>query len=115
MYSSDKLYIRVEACNKLYQLLDKMPESGEVRAKLQPNPKGRPGESYKRVESGRGALDYYIVSDGSPKPYMVKTSIGSFRNLLALPHLLVGSKVGDMKVAWFKDPDGNILNIVNRQ
>jgi catechol 2,3-dioxygenase-like lactoylglutathione lyase family enzyme len=21
---------------------------------------------------------------------------------------------GDMKVAWFKDPDGNILNIVNR-
>jgi hypothetical protein len=20
---------------------------------------------------------------------------------------------GDMKVAWFKDPDGNILNIVN--
>jgi len=21
---------------------------------------------------------------------------------------------GDMKVAWFKDPDGNILNIINR-
>jgi hypothetical protein len=23
-------------------------------------------------------------------------------------------RAGDMKVAWFKDPDGNILNIVNR-
>jgi NADH-quinone oxidoreductase subunit D len=81
-----------------------MPESGEVRAKLHPNPKGRPGESYKRVESGRGALDCYIVSDGSPKPYMVKMSIGSFRNLLALPHLLVGSKVGDMPcVYWSLD------------
>ena len=22
--------------------------------------------------------------------------------------------VGDMKVAWFKDPDGNILNLINR-
>jgi hypothetical protein len=21
---------------------------------------------------------------------------------------------GDMKVAWFKDPDGNILNVINR-
>ena len=33
-----------------------MPESGEVRAKLQPNPKGPPGESYRRVESGQREL-----------------------------------------------------------
>lgn len=90
-----------EACHILTQLLDKMPESGEVRAKLQPNPKGPAGESYKRVESGRGALGYYIVSDGSPKPYRVKMSVGSFRNLLALPHLLVGSKMADMpSIYW---------------
>ena len=90
-----------ESCHIIRQILDKMPQSGEVRAKLQPNPKGPPGESYKRVESGRGALGYYIVSDGTPKPYRVKMSVGSFRNMIALPHLLVGSKLADMpSIYW---------------
>jgi len=90
-----------ESCHILRQLLDKIPQSGEVRAKLQPNPKGPPGESSKRIESGRGALGYYIISDGSPKPYRVKISVGSFRNMLALPFLLIGSKLGDMpSIYW---------------
>jgi NADH-quinone oxidoreductase subunit D len=90
-----------ESCYIMEQLLDKMPESGEVRAKLQPNPKGPPGEAYRRVESGRGALGYYIVSDGKPRLYRVKISVGSFRNILALPHLLVGSRMADMpSVYW---------------
>jgi NADH-quinone oxidoreductase subunit D len=90
-----------ESCYILEQLLDKMPASGEVRAKLQPNPKGPPGESYRRVESGRGALGYYIVSDGTPKPYRVKMSVGSFRNMLALPHLLVGQRLADMPAVYW--------------
>ena len=90
-----------ESCQIIRTLLDKMPESGEVRAKLQPNPKGPAGESYKRVESGRGALGYYIVSDGTPKPYRVKLSVPSFRNMLALPYLLIGSKLADMpSIYW---------------
>lgn len=90
-----------ESCHIMRQLLDKMPPTGEVRTKLQPNPKGPAGESYKRVESGRGALGYYIISDGSPKPYRVKISVGSFRNMLALPFLLIGSKLGDMpSIYW---------------
>jgi NADH-quinone oxidoreductase subunit D len=90
-----------ESCHIMRQLLDKMPDSGEVRAKLQPNPKGPAGEAYRRVESGRGALGYYIVSDGTPRPYRVKMSVGSFRNMLALPHLLVGAKLADMpSIYW---------------
>jgi NADH-quinone oxidoreductase subunit D len=90
-----------EGCHIIKQLLEKMPDSGDVRTKLQPNPKGPAGESYKRVESGRGALGYFIVSDGSPKPYRVKMSVGSFRNMIALPHLLVGSKLADMpSIYW---------------
>ncbi len=90
-----------ESCHIIRELLDKIPKSGEVRAKLQPNPKGPAGESYKRVESGRGALGYYIVSDGTPKPYRVKLSVGSFRNMLALPFLLIGSKLADMpSIYW---------------
>lgn len=90
-----------ESCHIIRQLLDKVPQSGEVRTKLQPNPKGPPGESYKRVESGRGALGYYIISDGTPRPYRVKISVASFRNMLALPFLLVGSKLADMpSIYW---------------
>ena len=90
-----------ESCYIMRQLLDKIPQSGEVRAKLQPNPKGPAGEAYRRVESGRGALGYYIISDGTPKPYRVKISVGSFRNLLALPHLLVGAKLADMPAIYW--------------
>jgi NADH-quinone oxidoreductase subunit D len=90
-----------ESCHIIEQLLDKMPASGEVRAKLQPNPKGPAGESYRRVESGRGALGYHIVSDGTPKPYRVKISVGSFRNMLALPHLLVGQRLADMPAVYW--------------
>lgn len=90
-----------ESCYIIEQLLDKMPQSGEVRAKLQPNPKGPPGEAYRRVESGRGALGYYIVSDGTPKPYRVKISVGSFRNMLALPYLLVGQRMADMPATYW--------------
>jgi NADH-quinone oxidoreductase subunit D len=90
-----------ESCHIIEQLLDKMPQSGEVRAKLQPNPKGPPGEAYRRVESGRGALGYYIVSDGTPRPYRVKISVGSFRNMLALPYLLVGQKLADMPAVYW--------------
>ena len=46
-------------------------------------------------------LGYYIISDGTPRPYRVKISVGSFRNMLALPHLLIGSKLGDMpSIYW---------------
>jgi NADH-quinone oxidoreductase subunit D len=65
------------------------------------NPKGIKGESYRSVESGRGALGYYIVSDGTTRPYRVKMSVASFRNILALPHLLVGSRLGDMPAIYW--------------
>ena len=90
-----------ESCHIIEQLLDKMPQSGEVRAKLQPNPKGPAGEAYRRVESGRGALGFHIVSDGTPKPYRVKISVGSFRNMLALPFLLVGQRLADMPAIYW--------------
>ena len=44
---------------------------------------------------------HITVSDGSPRPYRVKASVGSFRNLLALPFLLTGSKLGDMPTIYW--------------
>ena len=53
------------------------------------------------LNQGGGALGYYIVSDGTPRPYRVKISVGSFRNMLALPHLLVGAKLADMPAIYW--------------
>jgi NADH-quinone oxidoreductase subunit D len=82
------------------QCLKDIPE-GSFRAKLPPMPKGPPGESYKRVESGRGALGHYIVSDGSPKAYRHKISVPSLRNLLVLPYLLKGARLADLPMIYW--------------
>ena len=69
----------MESCNIIRQALQKMPKSGSVRVKLKPNPKGKGlATVYKRVESGRGSLGYYIVSDGKPEPYRLKTECSFF-------------------------------------
>jgi NADH-quinone oxidoreductase subunit D len=95
------IYDIQQSLNIIRQCLRKMPASGEVRAKLQPNPRGPPGEAYRRVESGRGALGHYIVSDGTPKPYRHKMSVPSVRNLSAMPHLLKGARLADLPVIYW--------------
>ena len=90
-----------ESCKIIKDALQKMPKSGSVRTKLKPNPKGGNDEVYRRVESGRGALGYYIVSNNRPEPYRVKISVGSFRNLICMPYLLKGEKLGNMPAVYW--------------
>lgn len=82
------------------QCLDKMP-SGPVRAKLSPQQRTIVGEAYTRVEAARGAMSFHIISDGGTKPYRVKISVPSMRNLIALPRLLIGSHVADMPAIYW--------------
>ena len=90
-----------ESCNIIREALEKMPKSGAVRKKLKPNPKGGDVSVYKRVESGRGSLGCYIVSKSKPEPYRLKLSVPSFRNLIALPYLLKGEKLGNMPAVYW--------------
>jgi NADH-quinone oxidoreductase subunit D len=53
------------------------------------------GEVYVPVESPRGELGYYVVSDGGHKPYRVKIRDPSFVNLQAVPHMVEGGLVAD--------------------
>jgi len=91
----------LESCKIIRNALEKIPKSGSVRVKLKPNPKAGNVETYKRVESGRGSLGMYIISNGKPEPYRVKISVGSFRNLICLPYLLKGEKLGNMPAVYW--------------
>ena len=53
------------------------------------------GEAYQAVESPRGEIAYYIVSNGTSKPYRVFMRTPSFGNLQALPNLLEGRLIAD--------------------
>jgi NADH-quinone oxidoreductase subunit D len=53
------------------------------------------GEVYSAVESPRGELGCYIVSDGGPKPYRIHVRAPSFVNLQAVPLLIRGGSVSD--------------------
>ncbi len=108
-----------ESIRILAQLLDQMP-SGDYRVqdkKVTPPPRARidesmealihhfkiftegfkvpAGEVYAAVESPRGELGCYMVSDGSAVPYRMHIRGPSFVNLQTLPHLMRGGMVAD--------------------
>jgi len=54
------------------------------------------GEVYAAVESARGEVGYYVVSDGGSMPYRVKIRAPSFVNLQALEYACVGGQFADL-------------------
>jgi len=108
-----------ESIRILAQILDQMP-SGDYRVqdrKVTPPPRARidesmealihhfkiftegfkvpAGEVYAAVESPRGELGCYMVSDGSAVPYRMHIRGPSFVNLQTLPHMMQGGMVAD--------------------
>ena len=53
------------------------------------------GEVYQAVESPRGEIAYYVVSNGTSKAYRIFMRTPSFGNLQALPALLEGRLLAD--------------------
>ncbi len=101
------------------QILDKMPR-GDYRIqdrKVTPPPRARidesmealihhfkiftegfkvpAGEVYRAIESPRGELGCYMVSDGTGKPYRMHIRGPSFVNLQTMPHMLRGGLIAD--------------------
>ena len=54
------------------------------------------GEVYQAVESPRGEMGYYVVSDGTAKPYRVHMRNPSFATLQALPAMCEGRLLADV-------------------
>jgi len=54
------------------------------------------GEVYQAIESPRGELGFYLVSDGSPKPFRCHVRAPSFANLQALSKMIEGRLLADV-------------------
>jgi NADH-quinone oxidoreductase subunit D len=55
-----------------------------------------PGEVYQAVEGGNGELGFYVVSDGSGRPYRVRVRPPCFMGMGALNKMLVGRMIADI-------------------
>lgn len=53
------------------------------------------GEAYGRIESPKGELGFYVISDGSPNPYRYHVRAPSFINLTILEDMCLGQRVSD--------------------
>jgi NADH-quinone oxidoreductase subunit D len=54
------------------------------------------GEVYQAVESPRGEMGYYVVSDGTAKPYRVHMRSASFANLQSAPKMCQNRLIADV-------------------
>ncbi len=54
------------------------------------------GEVYQVIESPRGEVGYYVVSDGTTQPYRVHVRGPSFGNLQAVPRMVEGTLIADV-------------------
>jgi NADH-quinone oxidoreductase subunit D/NADH-quinone oxidoreductase subunit C/D len=84
-----------ESIKIIEQLIDNIPD-GDFQAKTKAVLKLPKGEFYQRVETARGELGVYIVSEGGTTPYRIKFRSPGFSNLSCLDHITRGGKIGDL-------------------
>jgi NADH-quinone oxidoreductase subunit D len=83
-----------ESLDILDQLVDNIPQGPimlELKAVKPPK-----GEFYQRVETARGELGVYIVSDGGPSPARIKYRTPNFSNLFIINKIAAGHKIADL-------------------
>jgi NADH-quinone oxidoreductase subunit D len=92
MVRMDEMY---ESMLIIEQLIDNIPE-GDYTAKMKAVIKLPAGEYYQRVESARGELGLYCISDGNKTPYRLKFRTPSFSNLGVLDYISRDFKIADL-------------------
>ena len=95
----DRYYGRVlemaESARIVRQALEKIPD-GEITAKVSRKVKPEPGEALSRVESARGEMAYYVVSDGTERAWRGRARTGSFLAMGIIETISPGLMVADL-------------------
>ncbi|MGD2119843.1 MAG: NADH-quinone oxidoreductase subunit D [Chromatiales bacterium] len=95
----------IQSIRILRQVIERLPDiKGPIRAPI-PNPLAwnvPAGETYTRVESSKGELSWYVVSDGGPKPYRVHVRGPSAMHAVqVLEKLATGCRLEDVAQIMF--------------
>jgi NADH-quinone oxidoreductase subunit D len=56
------------------------------------------GEAYHGIESSKGELGFYLISDGTANPWRMKIRAPSMINLSAIPKMVIGGMISDIVV-----------------
>ncbi len=105
----DRFLVRLEEMRQSYrilqQVIERLPDTtgGHINPAMASIGKQKalrppPGDVYARIESPKGELGFYLVSDGSVRPYRYKVRAPSFINLTPLGDMCRGHKVADVVV-----------------
>ena len=105
----DRFLIRIEEMRQSYRILqqvvERLPDTtgGHINPAMANIGKQKalrppPGDAYARIESPKGELGFYLVSDGSERPYRYKVRAPSFINLTPLGDMCRGHKIADVVV-----------------
>lgn len=84
-----------ESLSIIEQLVDNIP-AGDYTAKMKPIIKLPAGEYFRRVETVRGELGVYVVSDGNKSPLRIKFRTPNFSNLFVMNEITAGHKIADL-------------------
>ena len=99
----DRYLVRIlemrESLKIIRQCVEQIPE-GAVRTETPFFVRPPIGDAYAAVESPKGELGFYLVSDGGISPYRCKIRSPSFINLTVLKDMLVGWKLGDLIIIF---------------
>lgn len=101
----DRYYVRIlemrESIKILDQAIKEIPDGEFISKQAAPlaraprNFKPPKGDAYGRIEAPKGELGFYLVSDGTMKPYRYHVRPPSFINLTILEDMCLGQKVAD--------------------
>jgi NADH-quinone oxidoreductase subunit D len=90
-----------ESVKILKQALRDIPQGPIIDAKAKIRGfRPKAGEAYGRIESPKGELGFFLISDGSPNPYRYRVRPPSLINLTVLEDMCLGSNVSDTIVIF---------------
>jgi NADH:ubiquinone oxidoreductase subunit D/NADH:ubiquinone oxidoreductase subunit C len=96
----DRYTVRIaemrESARLAFEALEGLPEGPHVSVDVPRVIKPPRGAAFRRVESPRGELGVYLVSDGTSKPWRLKVRSPAFSNLHIVGPLLEGTRIGDV-------------------
>jgi NADH dehydrogenase I D subunit len=90
--NADPRYAIPEKVNVM-KSMESLAHQFVIMSKWVPMPKG---EVYVATEAPKGELGFYIVSDGSGRPYRIKIRAPSYVHISALPKMVTGHMVADV-------------------